>query len=161
MTTDRWIRVSDHDRQSAVELFSEAYAVGRLSREELNERVTAAYSAKTHGNLRDLTADLPRPAAPTGLPSETVASRRAPQRASRRLVSTMIWMLFALVLSAGLAGLESPVAVWVAAIPIPIALLLTPKIGMGWWHGTRAGTQSSCASGWVTRLQRDEGGECT
>ena len=90
--------------------------------------VTAAYSAKTHGHLRDLTADLPRPAAPAGLPSETVASRRAPQRASRCLVSVMIWMLFALVLSASLAGLASPVAVWVAAVPVPIALLLTPAL---------------------------------
>jgi hypothetical protein len=126
MTTDRWIRVSDQDRQSAFELFSEAYAVGRLSREDLDERVAAAYSAKTYGELRDLASDLPRPA-PTGLSSETVASCRAPQRASRCLVSVMIWMFFALVLAAGLAGLANPVAVWVAAIPVPIALLLTPR----------------------------------
>src|SRR5215469_13026026 len=141
MTTDRWIRVSDQDRQSAVELFSEAYTVGRLSREELDERVTAAYSAKTHGELRDLTADLPSPAAPIGHLSETVASRCAPRRASRHLVSVIIWMFFALVLSAGLAGLASPVAVWVAATPIPIALLLTPALGTCWWRSTRAGTQ--------------------
>ena len=145
--------------------------------------VTAAYSAKTHGHLRDLTADLPRPAASAGLPSETVASRRATQRASRCLVSVMIWMFFALVLSAGLAGLESPVAVWVAAVPVPIALLLTPALGIGWRHSTRTGTQpgrrdrtrtccrtrrsassstvmnSSCALGRVTRLRRGEGGE--
>jgi len=68
-------------------------------------------------------------------------------------------MLFALVLSAGLAGLESPVAVWVAAVPVPIALLLTPALGIGWRHSTRAGTRSSCASGRVTRLRRGEGGE--
>ena len=183
MTTDRWIRVSDQDRQSAIELFSEAYAVGRLSREELDERVTAAYSAKTHGDLRDLTADLPRPAAPTGLRSATVASRRTPPRASQRLVSVMIWMLFALVLAAGLAGLARPAAMWVAAIPVPIALLLTPAPGIGWRHSTRTGTQpgrrdrtrtccrtrrsvssstvmnSSCALGRVTRLRRGEGGE--
>jgi Domain of unknown function (DUF1707) len=137
MTTDRWIRVSDQDRQSAVEWLSEAYAVGRLSREEFDDRVTAAYFSKTCGELRDLTADLPRPAAPTGLPSETVASCRAPQRASRRLVSVMIWMFFVLVLAAGLAGLASPIAVWVAAIPLPVALLLTPALGSGWWRSTR------------------------
>jgi hypothetical protein len=142
MTADSWIRASDQDRQNAVELFSEAYAVGRLSREELDERVTAAYSAKTLGELRDFTADLPRPVEPAGLPSETVTSRRVPQRASRCLVSVMIWTLFAVVLSAGLARLVSPVAVWVAAIPIPIALQLTPPLGIGCWRGTRAGTQS-------------------
>jgi hypothetical protein len=124
MATDRWIRVSDQDRQSAVEWLSEAYAVGRLNREELDERVTAAYSAKTYGELRDLTGDLPRQPVRTGLPSETVASHRAPQRASRPLVSMMIWMFFVLVLAAGLAGLVSPFDVLVAAIPLPIALLL-------------------------------------
>src|SRR5215470_20460670 len=73
-------------------------------RNRRDPRVTAAYSAKTYGELRDLAGDLPRPAAPAGLRSETVASRRAPQGASRRLVSVMIWVLFALVLAAGLAG---------------------------------------------------------
>jgi len=50
--------VSDQDRENAVELLIEAYAVGRLSREELDERAIAAYSATTWGELRDLTADL-------------------------------------------------------------------------------------------------------
>lgn len=101
MTTDRWIRVSDQDRQCAVELLSEAYAAGRLSREDLDERVTAAYLARTSGELRDLTADLPCPVAPTGPLPEPVASRRAPQRASRLLVSVMVSMFFALVLVTG------------------------------------------------------------
>src|SRR5712671_6143612 len=105
MATDRWIRASDQDRHSAVELLSEAYAVGRLNREELDERVTAAYSAKTYGELRDLTADLPLPAARAGLPSDMVASRRVPRRASGRLIGQMIWIFFVLVLAAGLAGL--------------------------------------------------------
>jgi uncharacterized membrane protein YccF (DUF307 family) len=64
------------------------------------------------------------PAARTGLPSDTVASRRVAQRASRCLIGQIIWIFFALVLAAAVAGLVSPVAVWVAAIPIPIALLL-------------------------------------
>jgi hypothetical protein len=93
MATDRWIRVSDEDRQGAVELLSEAYAVGRLSREELDERVTAAYSARTCGELRDLSADLPLPPARTGLPSDIVASRRVPRRAGR-LVGQLIWIFF-------------------------------------------------------------------
>jgi Domain of unknown function (DUF1707) len=124
MATDRWIRASDQDRQSAVELLSEAYAVGRLRREELDERATAAYSATTWGELRDLTADLPLPVARAGPPPDRVASRHAPQRASQRLVSQVIWMFFMLVLAAGVAGRVPPVVVWVAAIPIPIALLL-------------------------------------
>ncbi len=141
MATDRWIRVSDQDRHSAVELLSEAYAVGRLNREELEERVTVAYSAKTYGELRDLTADLPLPAARAGLPSDMVASRRVPRGAGGRLTGQMIWIFFVLVLAASLAGLVSPAAVWVAAIPIPIALLLTSAHGTSRQRSTREGTR--------------------
>jgi hypothetical protein len=92
MAADRRIRASDQDRESTAELLSEAYAVGRLSREEFDERVTAAYSAKTCGELRDLTADLPPPAERTGLPSGIVASRRVPRRTNRGLPRQMTWI---------------------------------------------------------------------
>ena len=141
MGTNRWIRVSDQDRLSVVELLSEAYAVGRLSREEFDERFAAGYSARTYGELRDLTADLPLPAARTGLPSDIVASRRVPRRASQRLIGQWIWIFFVLVLVAGLGGLVTPVAVWVAAIPIPIALLLTPARGIRRQRSIRARTR--------------------
>ena len=108
MATDRRIRASDQDRQRAVELLSEAYAVGRLRREELDERATAAYSATTWGELCDLTTDLPLPGARAGPPPDSVASRQAPPRASQRLVSQTIWMFFVLVLVAGVAGLAPP-----------------------------------------------------
>ena len=128
MTANRVIRASDQDRDSAAELLSEAYAVGRLSRAELDDRATAAYSAKTQGELRDLTADLPRPVARTGLPSETVALPPMRPRADRRQAGEMIWILeFAL--AAGLAGLVIPPAVWVATVLIPITLLLPPALG--------------------------------
>lgn len=130
MTADRWVRASDQDRENAAELLSEAYAVGRLSREELDHRATAAYSAKTQGELRDLTADLPLPATRIGLPSETVALQRARQGADRRLAGDMIWIL-ELMLAAGLAGLVMPLAVWVAMVLIPITLLLPPALGIG------------------------------
>jgi Domain of unknown function (DUF1707) len=144
MATDRWIRASDQDRQSAVELLSEAYAVGRLRQEELDERATAAYSATTWGELRDLTADLPLPVARAGPHPDSVASRHTPQRASRRLVSQMMWMFFVLVLAAGVAGLVPPVSVWVAALPIPLALLLTPPPGISGQRSTHAGTRPGC-----------------
>jgi hypothetical protein len=105
------IRASDQDRDSAAELLSEAYAAGRLSRAELDDRATAAYSARTQGELRDLTADLPR-----------TATR---PRADRRQAGEMIWILeFAL--AAGLAGLVIPPAVWMATVLIPVTLLLLP-----------------------------------
>ena len=66
-----------------MELLSEAYAVRRLSREELGERAAAAYSAKMCGELHALTTDLPVPPARTGSPSDIVAVRRVPRRAKR------------------------------------------------------------------------------
>lgn len=81
MATDRGMRASDQDRESAAQFLSEAYAVGRLSREELDERAAAVYSATTWGELRDLTADLPpRRLEPVRLPTSWLrgAGRGAP-----------------------------------------------------------------------------------
>ena len=39
----------------------EHYAEGRLSSEELEERITATFNAKTFGDLRAVIADLPDP----------------------------------------------------------------------------------------------------
>src|SRR5215470_15193984 len=66
---DDGIRVSDADREHVTERLREHYAEGRLSSEELEERITAALSAKTYGDLRRLMADLPEPAlVPPGHP---------------------------------------------------------------------------------------------
>jgi hypothetical protein len=123
MATDRAMRASDQDRESAAELLREAYVEGRLSREELDERAAAAYSATTRGELRDLTADLPLPSARTDLPSDIVASRRGPRSANRGMIGQLIWG-FVLPLGAGLAGSFGPVGVWVAALLTFTALLL-------------------------------------
>jgi hypothetical protein len=65
-----------------------------------------------------------------------------PRRASQRLIGQWIWIFFVLVLVAGLGGLVTPVAVWVAAIPIPLALLLlTPARGVRRQRSIRAGTR--------------------
>jgi Domain of unknown function (DUF1707) len=125
MATDRGMRASDQDRESGAELLREAYVAGRLSREELDERAAAVYSATTWGELRDLTADLPPPPPQTGLPADIVASRRGPQSIERRLIGQMIW-IFVLPLAAGLAWPFSPVAGWLAMIVISTALLMGP-----------------------------------
>lgn len=53
------VRVSDAERDQAAEILRAGYADGRLSRAELDERLTAAYAAKTRADLHDLTSDLP------------------------------------------------------------------------------------------------------
>lgn len=59
MATDDQIRASDSDREVVVSALREAYTTGRLTLDEFDERMTAAYAGKTWGDLRTLTEDLP------------------------------------------------------------------------------------------------------
>jgi Domain of unknown function (DUF1707) len=53
------LRASDRDRDQAVEILQVAAGDGRLTAVELDERLDAALSARTTGDLARLTADLP------------------------------------------------------------------------------------------------------
>ena len=53
------IRASDADREQAAASLRDHFADGRLTRPELDERLAAALSARTAGDLRRLMADLP------------------------------------------------------------------------------------------------------
>ena len=59
MATDDPIRASDADREVVVAALREAYTAGRLTLDEFDERMAAAYASKTWGDLRQLTIDLP------------------------------------------------------------------------------------------------------
>lgn len=59
MATDDPIRASDVDRDVVVATLRDAYMAGRLTLDEFDERMAAAYSAVTWGDLRQLTTDLP------------------------------------------------------------------------------------------------------
>ena len=59
---DDRMRVSDADREAVAARLRDHYAEGRLTDGELDERVSAALNAKTFGDLRPLTTDLPGPA---------------------------------------------------------------------------------------------------
>lgn len=62
MGDDHDIRASDRDRDAVVTTLRDAYAAGRLTLEEFDERTTAAYAGRTWGELRELTKDLPEKA---------------------------------------------------------------------------------------------------
>lgn len=57
------LRVGDAERDEVTSALHEHFAAGRLTRDELDERLTATLSAKTVGDLRAVTRDLPGPAA--------------------------------------------------------------------------------------------------
>jgi hypothetical protein len=69
------MRVSDNERERVALFLREQSLEGRLDHDELDERMGAAYRAKTAGELQDLIEDLPhRRVAPAP------ARRPAPQR---------------------------------------------------------------------------------
>jgi hypothetical protein len=53
------LRAGDADRERLVEQLREHHAAGRLTLDEFDERMAKAYEAKTYGELRVLTRDLP------------------------------------------------------------------------------------------------------
>ena len=85
------LRIGDAERDAAVEALSEHFAAGRLSKDEFDERTTAAWTARTLGALAPLFADLPAPQAPASPVSTTLGvtrpgSTRSSTRAWRRRV---------------------------------------------------------------------------
>ena len=52
------LRASDHDRQLVADLITAAYADGRITRDELDERLEAVLNARTFGELTPITSDL-------------------------------------------------------------------------------------------------------
>ncbi|RSN38655.1 DUF1707 SHOCT-like domain-containing protein, partial [Actinomadura sp. WAC 06369] len=58
------LRASDRDRDEVLVRLHTAYAEGRLSETELDERIDLTLAARTHDDLGRVSADLPRPAAP-------------------------------------------------------------------------------------------------
>jgi hypothetical protein len=83
---DDRIRTSDADRERVTARLRDHFAEGRLTRDELDERITAALNARTFGDLRRVLADLPepRPVAPqrgplVAAPRPYLALRRGPR----------------------------------------------------------------------------------
>jgi hypothetical protein len=52
-------RVSDQERQQVAEVLRDAAEQGRISLDELNERLEATFAAKTYAELVPVTVDLP------------------------------------------------------------------------------------------------------
>ncbi|ROQ78209.1 uncharacterized protein DUF1707 [Streptomyces sp. CEV 2-1] len=70
------MRASDRDRDQVVEILQVAAGDGRLTAAELDERLDAALSARTAGDLARLTADLPS----EGMPPQAKDLVRIDQR---------------------------------------------------------------------------------
>jgi hypothetical protein len=104
---DDRIRVSDADRDRVTARLREHFAEGRLTPDELDERISAALNAKTFGDLRPVMADLPEPVPaplragpnPQGAGPFWMARRRGP-----RVLPVMLLALLAAALLSGGGG---------------------------------------------------------
>ena len=132
------IRAGNADREQVVAQLNTAFAEGRLDVGELDERVAAAYAAKTLGELVPLTADLPvsqapaKRSAPPARRAEDRPEHVAGSAAANRwapvggtfglfLLNVVIWGVVSL-------GNGHPVYFWPIWVAIPFALALISVI---------------------------------
>src|SRR5215207_4713489 len=81
------IRASNDDRKRVTDWLQAQYVAGRLTSQELEERIEQALAARTVGDLDALTADLPpiqTPTAPWSAPETPRGRRRHHQHASEK-----------------------------------------------------------------------------
>lgn len=125
------LRASDEQRDRAAQDIREHFAAGRLDEDELDQRVQAAYSAKTQQELDRLLADLPKlPASPAQRKAELVERRRQLQRRMIQeaggglglfAICSVIWLA-----SGGHHGSGSFWPVWI------LVVVLIPLLRNGW-----------------------------
>ncbi|GLW33367.1 DUF1707 SHOCT-like domain-containing protein [Actinoplanes regularis] len=125
------LRAADSDRQQIADLLKGALDEGRLSLHEYDERVAAAYAARTYAELLVIVQDLPRP----GTSAAEVHARRASEarRAMRRLPVALLvlWTIWASLAAVNLVVyvlVRSTVDEWVYPWP---AWLLVPGAALG------------------------------
>jgi hypothetical protein len=82
------LRASDAERERVAETLRRAAGDGRLTVEELNQRLEAAYAARTHAELEPLTRDLPVAGTPGPAPA-AMAHRFGSEPTSRLAVALM------------------------------------------------------------------------
>jgi hypothetical protein len=91
---DPRMRAGDSDRDAVAEQLREAHTEGRLTLEELEDRLGKTYAARTFADLAPLTADLPpRPfGATVPRPAELARPQRSSPPAARREPSSGKWV---------------------------------------------------------------------
>jgi Domain of unknown function (DUF1707) len=94
-------RASDEDRQRVVRDLERHAAAGRLTLDEYAERVDRALASRTHGQLAEVTADLP--AVPETEPAD---DDQAHAGSARQLGVAFLIALAALVVVLGLVALK-------------------------------------------------------
>jgi hypothetical protein len=80
------LRASDADREWVADRLREAAADGRITMDELDERLETAYTSTTHAELRPLTRDLATSDTPASAPTARELVGGTPGRRRRSIV---------------------------------------------------------------------------
>lgn len=139
------VRASDAEREAVVDRLRLHAGDGRLTLEELEERIDQAYAARTRGQLSEALRELP--AATRQPEGSRVPARRGPSPARRLLPIGLLLVAFAA--AAGGSG-EG----WAEAkVPPPkrVADAATEP-----FERARAVTARPARGGWIVEVRRDE-----
>ena len=107
-SVERNLRASDADRERVARTLSDHGAAGRLTTDELEERLALALEARTMGDLEDLMADLPVARDPV----RAEARREAARRGFREHLRTYVMVMVLLVAIWALTGMGYFWPVW-------------------------------------------------
>lgn len=124
------LRASDADRQAIVDQLQAAFSEGRLDLSELDERTAGAYAAKTMGELKEFTRDLPPPGTRAELPAS--AQPAPPAKAPDDFVDRM---------KAGVAALPP----WV----MPVVAVIVAMNVAGWIIASAVGGAHAVFPWWI------------
>ena len=118
------LRASDEERDQAAAEIRSHFAAGRLSEEEMSERLDAVYKARTQGELLTLRSDLPALAGTPDPARAELAERRRKLRGDLIqqtgaafvpfLICTLVWAF------SGADGSFWPI--WVALFPLVVLI---------------------------------------
>jgi DUF1707 SHOCT-like domain len=139
------VRIGNAERDRAADLLGEHFRAGRLDVHEYDERITAAYAAKTDEDLAPLFADLPG--------ARTSASQKRPQvEPARRYPPVPVLVLRAVALA--ILGLIAVGLVIFSAPFVLIGLLIWLKVsgrmwGGRYWRGPGGRTGYYRSRGWA------------
>jgi hypothetical protein len=153
------LRASDRDRDVIRDVLGTAYAEGRLTRDELDERTDHANAARTLGDLPPLVKDLVTTSTSTRVPMTSDDRHRAAELKYRQqrqqafgafLVPTLIcWVIWVSVLFGG------------HGTPFPWPVFVTLGTGIRWFqlltsrHDTVASIEHSMEKRERRRLEQD------
>ncbi|MDQ6818703.1 MAG: DUF1707 domain-containing protein [Actinomycetota bacterium] len=110
------LRAADNDREHVADRLRHATAEGRLQPHELEERLEAAFCARSYGQLDALIADLPHP----------------PARRSRPAVRPWVVLTVALGLTVAIPLMLVVIAA-VLFVVLPVAATLAFWVLVCWW----------------------------